>query len=598
MLYPEEIIEEVRLRNDIVEVVSAYVRLERKGRSYWGLCPFHSEKTPSFSVEPNKQFYYCFGCHRGGSVIQFIMNIENLGFVEALKFLADRAGIALPESEDPQERAKAEQRKKILEINRQAARFYFRTLAGKRGLEAQNYLKKRGLQANTIKKFGLGYAPAEWDELSRELLGSRFPEDLLIKSGLSIRAKSGELVDRFRDRIMFPIFDIRGNIIGFGGRVLDGSTPKYMNSPDTPVYNKSRELYGLNYARMSSSKKLLIVEGYMDVISLHQAGIDFAVASLGTALTKMQAWILKKYAEEVIIAYDSDSAGQAATMRGLEILEETGCNVRVLILPEGKDPDEYVRNHGPEKFKNLIDRAISLLDYKIRVQRNMHNLDTLEDKLKLLNGIADTLAEHDNPIGRELYARNYAKEYGISFEALQEEINKRVNRKNRSRNYSTSVRDGRDISSAVQNNEGFDARYSELEYMLLVLLCHENRFFKLVSESYDLESYKDRQAKEIARKLYRKLEENKSCVLAELLSELDPGSASYLVRLSETKGEVSEPEKAIRQILNKLEILKLEDLQKQTIDRIKNEQNGKIRQQLGLEFSIRAEKIAELKKKV
>lgn len=598
MLYPEEIIEEVRLRNDIVEVVSAYVRLERKGRSYWGLCPFHSEKTPSFSVEPNKQFYYCFGCHRGGSVIQFIMNIENLGFVEALKFLADRAGIALPESEDPQERAKAEQRKKILEINRQAARFYFRTLAGKRGLEAQNYLKKRGLQANTIKKFGLGYAPAEWDELSRELLGSRFPEDLLIKSGLSIRAKSGELVDRFRDRIMFPIFDIRGNIIGFGGRVLDGSTPKYMNSPDTPVYNKSRELYGLNYARMSSSKKLLIVEGYMDVISLHQAGIDFAVASLGTALTKMQAWILKKYAEEVIIAYDSDSAGQAATMRGLEILEETGCNVRVLILPEGKDPDEYVRNHGPEKFKNLIDRAISLLDYKIRVQRNMHNLDTLEDKLKLLNGIADTLAEHDNPIERELYARNYAKEYGISFEALQEEINKRVNRKNRSRNYSTSVRDGRDISSAVQNNEGFDARYSELEYMLLVLLCHENRFFKLVSESYDLESYKDRQAKEIARKLYRKLEENKSCVLAELLSELDPGSASYLVRLSETKGEVSEPEKAIRQILNKLEILKLEDLQKQTIDRIKNEQNGKIRQQLGLEFSIRAEKIAELKKKV
>lgn len=598
MLYPEEIIEEVRLRNDIVEVVSAYVRLERKGRSYWGLCPFHSEKTPSFSVEPNKQFYYCFGCHRGGSVIQFIMNIENLGFVEALKFLADRAGIALPESEDPQERAKAEQRKKILEINRQAARFYFRTLAGKRGLEAQNYLKKRGLQANTIKKFGLGYAPAEWDELSRELLGSRFPEDLLIKSGLSIRAKSGELVDRFRDRIMFPIFDIRGNIIGFGGRVLDGSTPKYMNSPDTPVYNKSRELYGLNYARMSSSKKLLIVEGYMDVISLHQAGIDFAVASLGTALTKMQAWILKKYAEEVIIAYDSDSAGQAATMRGLEILEETGCNVRVLILPEGKDPDEYVRNHGPEKFKNLIDRAISLLDYKIRVQRNMHNLDTLEDKLKLLNGIADTLAEHDNPIERELYARNYAKEYGISFEALQEEINKRVNRKNRSRNYSTSVRDGRDISPAVQNNEGFDARYSELEYMLLVLLCHENRFFKLVSESYDLESYKDRQAKEIARKLYRKLEENKSCVLAELLSELDPGSASYLVRLSETKGEVSEPEKAIRQILNKLEILKLEDLQKQTIDRIKNEQNGKIRQQLGLEFSIRAEKIAELKKKV
>lgn len=598
MLYPEQIIEEVRLRNDIVEVVSGYVKLEKKGRSYWGLCPFHNEKTPSFSVEPNKQFFYCFGCNKGGSVIHFIMNIENLEFVEALKFLADRAGIALPETEDPQEREKAEQRKVILEINRQAARFYFRSLAGKDGLKAQNYLKKRGLLAKTIKQFGLGYAPAEWDGLTRELLKQHFPADLLIKSGLSIRAKSGELVDRFRDRIMFPIFDIRGNIVGFGGRVLDGSMPKYMNSPDTPVYNKSRELYGLNYARMSPSKRLLIVEGYMDVISLHQAGIDFAVASLGTALTRMQAWILKKYSEEVIIAYDSDSAGQAATMRGLDILEETGCNVKVLILPEGKDPDEYIRIHGPDKFKNLIDRAISLLDYKIRVQRNMHNLDTLEDKLKLLNGIADTLAEHDNPIERELYAKNYAQEYGISYESLLEEINRRASRKSRSGDYSRSVRDGRDKLPAIQNREGFDARYSELEHMLLVLLCHENRFFNLISQNYDLESFRDRQAGEIAGKLYRKLEENKSCVLAELLNDLDPGSAGYLVRLSETKGEVKEPEKAIRQILYKLEILKLEDLQKQTIERIKNEQDGEIRQQLGLEFSIRAEKIAELKKKL
>lgn len=598
MLYPEQIIEEVRLRNDIVEVVSGYVKLERKGRSYWGLCPFHNEKTPSFSVEPNKQFFYCFGCNKGGSVIHFIMNIENLEFVEALKFLADRAGIALPESDDPYEREKAEQRKIILEINRQAARFYFKTLAGKDGLKAQDYLRKRGLLAKTVKQFGLGYAPAGWDVLTRELQKQHFPEDLLIKSGLSIRAKSGELIDRFRDRIMFPIFDIRGNIIGFGGRVLDGSMPKYMNSPDTPVYNKSRELYGLNYARMSASKRLLIVEGYMDVISLHQSGIDFAVASLGTALTRMQAWILKKYADEIIIAYDSDSAGQAATMRGLDILDEIGCNVKVLILPEGKDPDEYIRIHGPEKFKNLIDRAISLLDYKIRVKKNMHNLDTLEDKLKLLNGIADTLAEHDNPIERELYAKNYAQEYGISYESLLEEINKRASRKSRSGDFTASVRDGRGQLAAVQKKEGSDPRYSELEHMLLVMLCHENRFFKLISQNYDLESYRDRQAGEIARKLYRKLEENKSCVLAELLNDLDPGSASYLVRLSETKGEINEPEKAIRQILHRLEILKLEDLQKQTIERIKNEQDGEIRQQLGLEFSIRAEKIAELKKKI
>ena len=269
------------------------------------------------------------------------MNIENLEFVDALKLLADRAGIALPESEDPKERERARRRKKIIELNRLAARFFFSSLAGDNGLEARNYLYRRRLSDKTIRKFGLGYSPAGWDELTRMLLENKYPESLLLESGLSVRSKSGELIDRFRGRIMFPIFNIRGNIIGFGGRVLDGSMPKYMNSPDTPVYNKSRELYGLNYARTSSSKRLLIVEGYMDVISLHQAGIDFAVASLGTALTKMQGWILKKYSEEVIIAYDSDAAGRAATLRGLEILEEAGCNVRVLIMPEGKDPDEY-----------------------------------------------------------------------------------------------------------------------------------------------------------------------------------------------------------------------------------------------------------------
>ena len=391
MIYPEELIEEIRLRNDIVDVVSSYVKLERKGRRYFGLCPFHNEKTPSFSVEPAKQFFYCFGCNKGGTVIQFIMNIEHLDFVEAVKHLAERAGIALPEPEDAGEKEKTYRRKEILNLNKEAARFYFSVLAGKSGIAAQSYLKKRGLTEKTICQFGLGLAPASWNELSELLLSKGASQELLISSGLSLKSKNGELYDRFRDRIMFPIFDIRGNIIGFGGRVADKTQPKYMNSPDTPVYNKSRELYGLNYARQSKSKKLLIVEGYMDVISLHQAGIDYAVASLGTALTQAQAWILKKYAEEVIIAYDADSAGQAATLRGLEILERAGCSGKVLLIPDGKDPDEYVRNNGPEKFKNLIGGAISLLDYKIRVQKNMHNLDTVDDTLKLLNSMQKTM---------------------------------------------------------------------------------------------------------------------------------------------------------------------------------------------------------------
>lgn len=588
MLYPEEIIEEVRLRNDIVDVISGYIKLERKGKSYFGLCPFHNEKTPSFCVEPTKQFFYCFGCNKGGSVIQFIMNIEHLEFVDALKFLADRAGIALPEPDDSGEREKAKKRKDILEINREAARFFYSHLAGSEGLKAQAYLKSRGLTEGTIRQFGLGLSPGGWSDLSDYLLAKGASNDLLIASGLSIKSKNGTLVDRFRDRIMFPIFDIRGNVIGFGGRVIDGSGPKYMNSPDTPVYDKSRELYGLNFARRSKSKRLLLLEGYMDVISLHQAGIDYAVASLGTALTQMQAWILKKYAEEIIIAYDADSAGQKATLRGLDILEKAGCNVKVLIIPKGKDPDEFVRNYGPEKFKNLIEGAISLLDYKIRVRKNMHNLDTVEDKLKLLNGIADILAAHDNQIERELYAKDYAAQYGISLEALQSEIKKRM----RGRQLPEQKR----IDTSAVNLPRIDNRYGESEYMLVVMLCMENRLYPMVLSRYGLDSFKDEGARETAKRLYEKLEHDKSCVIGELLSGLEPSLASYLVHLAETKCNVEDVEKAVLHLLNRLEILKLEDLQKETIERIKNETDGIKRQELGLEFSRRAARIAQLKK--
>lgn len=595
MFYPDELIEEVRLRNDIVEVASQYVKLERKGRRYFGLCPFHNEKSPSFSVEPAKQFFYCFGCNKGGSVIQFIMNIEHLDFLEALKYLADRAGITLPEPDDQGEKEKAKKRKELLELNKDAARFFFSHLASKEGKEAQGYLKRRGLIEKTIRQFGLGLSPSGWSELSNHFLARGVSRELLLTSGLSVKSKNGDLIDRFHGRIMFPIFDIRGNIIGFGGRVMDQSQPKYMNSPDSPVYNKSRELYGLNYARQSSSKRLLVVEGYMDVISLHQAGIDYAVASLGTALTQMQAWILKKYADEVIISYDADAAGQAATLRGLEILEEAGCRVRVLMIPEGKDPDEYIRNNGPEKFKNLVDRAISLLDYKIRVQEGMNNLDTVEDKLKLLNSVADILANHDNSIERELYAKQYAEQYGISLDSLQSEVTKRMKQKhaNQKKAYKSPERRGEQASFSLPRVE---QRYGELEYMLLVMLCLEDRLYPRVLKAYDLDQFADPGAKKVAEKLYGKLEQNKSCLLAELLSELDPGTASYLVHIAETRCELEDVEKAMTQLLNKLELLKLEEIQKQTIERIKNEQDGVKRQELGLEFSRRAERIAELRK--
>jgi DNA primase len=596
MIYPEELIEEIRLRNDIVDVVSSYVKLERKGRRYFGLCPFHNEKSPSFSVEPAKQFFYCFGCNKGGTVIQFIMNIEHLDFLEALKYLADRAGISLPEPEDSEEKEKARARKDVMNLNKEAARFYYSVLAGSSGVGAQGYLKRRGLTEKTIRQFGLGLSPTGWSELSEMLLAKGASKELLLLSGLSLKSKNGELIDRFRSRVMFPIFDIRGNIIGFGGRVMDNSQPKYMNSPDTPVYNKSRELYGLNYARQSKSRKLLMVEGYMDVISLHQAGIDFAVASLGTALTQMQAWILKRYADEVIIAYDSDSAGQAATLRGLEILEKAGCQVRVLLIPEGKDPDEYVRNNGPEKFKNLIGGAISLIDYKISVQKNMHNLDTIDDKLKLLNGIADILAAHENSIERELYTKSYAGRYGISIDSLQNEVLKRMKKKKSADMKEIAFSTGGDDEPGKMKLIRVDDRFGESEYMLLVMLCNENRLYKMVSAAYDIDAYRDSGAKTVAEKLYKKLECNKSCTLAELLDELEPAVSSYIIRLAETKCELEDAEKAAKDLLSRLEILKLEEKQKETIERIKNEQDGIKRQEMGLEFSKRAERIAMLKK--
>lgn len=595
MYYPEEAIEEVRIQNDIVEVASNYLKLDRKGRRYFALCPFHGEKTPSFSIEPSKQFFYCFGCNKGGSVIHFIMNIENLEFLDALRFLADRAGITLPEPDDNEEKEKARMRKEILEINREAARFFFSNLAGSKGMEAQRYLKDRKLTEKGIRQFGIGLAHEGRSELTEYLLHKGVRKELLLNSGLSLESKNGGLIDRFRKRIMFPIFDIRGNTIGFGGRAVDNnSQPKYMNSPETLVFNKSRELYGLNYARLSKSKKLLIVEGYMDVIALHQGGIDYAVASLGTALTQSQAWLLKKYAEEVVIGYDSDSAGQAATLRGLDILEKSGCNVRVLILPDGKDPDDYIKNNGSEKFKNLVDRAISLLDYRISLQEKKHNLNIIEDKLKLLNNIAEILAAQENSIERELYARNYAEQYGISLESLNNEVRK-IRKKQVSQSGEYTLNRKR-MQEALPKETRTDPRYGELEYILLIMLCNENRLYNMISKEYDLDDYMDSGAALVAKKIYDRLEQNKSCVLAELLNDIDSQQAAYMVRIAETKCELDDCEKATKQVISKLMLYKLEEEQQETIERIKNERDGAKRQELALEFSKRAEKISELKR--
>lgn len=438
--YSDEIIEEVKSANDIVDVVSNYVSLQRKGGYYFGLCPFHREKSPSFTVTAEKQIYHCFGCGVGGNVINFIMKAENISYREAIEMLAERAKIALPSSniEDlgisQDELLKREQSKKnMYEINKIAGRFFFNNIY--KSKTAQDYIKKRSININTVKKFGLGFALAD-NGLCNLLQSQGFKEEDMIATGLVGKSiNNGKLYDKFRDRFMFPIFDIRGRVVAFGGRSLESNEvmkekkiPKYINSPENLIYTKGRHLYAMNLARKSNEKikKILVVEGYMDVISPHQAGVTNVVASLGTALTEQQGRLLRQYADEIILSYDSDAAGQMAIDRGLEVLRSLGVQAKVLQMSGAKDPDEYVLKYGPERFQKLIDESISYAEYKIRRIENDYDLSDTSDKIKFLTQMAEILSKIENNIERDIYVDKFSKELGVGKEAILAEIEKKT----------------------------------------------------------------------------------------------------------------------------------------------------------------------------
>lgn len=420
--YSGDIIEEVINSNDIVDVVSQYVTLKRSGRNFLGLCPFHKEKTPSFSVSTDKQIFHCFGCGVGGNVIHFISKIENVNFRESMEILADKAGITLPTIDTGEDSKKQELKQKVYEINELVANLYHETLYGPNAKIAQEYVKKRKLDNRTLKNFKIGYAPNQ-NVLYKFLTEKGFKEEEILASTL-VKKYNNTFVDSFRNRLMFPISDVRNRVIAFGGRVLDNSLPKYINSPDTVVYNKGRNLYGLNVAKNAKLDKIIIVEGYMDCISLHQRGIPNVVASLGTALTENQGRLLRKYSEKIIISYDSDGAGQAATLRGLEILKNIGCDVRILQMEGAKDPDEYVIKYGNGRFNLLVENAISLVEFKVKVLKNSLNLEHVNDKIKFLKETAKILQKIDSKIEQEIYLDKVSKEYNISKEAIYAEINK------------------------------------------------------------------------------------------------------------------------------------------------------------------------------
>lgn len=553
--YPEEIIEEVRINNDIVEVVSEYVRLERKGKDFFGLCPFHKEKTPSFSVAPSKQIFYCFGCGKGGNVIQYVMNIENLDYREAIRFLADRARIDLPEGGSREDTEKAKLRKEIIKINTEAARFFYNCLNSKDCEKARNFLRHRGLNESTVRSFGIGYSLEAWDNLYIHLLDRGFDRKIVEISGLAIKNKKGEFYDRFRGRIIFPIFDVRGNIIAFGGRVMDSSFPKYMNSPETLVYNKGKHLYALNFAKNFSEKRLIIVEGYMDVISLHQNGIINTVASLGTALTENQGRLLKKYAEEIVIAYDADTAGQKAAMRSLDLLNSIGCNVKVLVIPEGKDPDEFIKTNGAGEFNKLIDSALSLVEYKIKILKGQIDIRHTEGKIKFLNGIANILSKIDNNVEREMYIKKIAKDYEITQEALYSEVLRRIKPRvvytKRVVGYDKKKDEGpRGTNDSSEERLVYDERF------VLVLLCADNSLYKYVKGKLSIGSFTCDENREIAKNVFRRLESGKDIKPVELLNMVENDSAGVFSKIIKEESHCNDIKKAIMGKISSMEMIK------------------------------------------
>lgn len=503
--YSDELIEEIRTSNDIVDVISQYVILKRSGRNFFGLCPFHKEKSPSFSVSPDKQIFHCFGCGVGGNVIHFVSKIENLDFKDTIEMLANRANIELPTLNNFEDDKTAKLKSRIYQINEETAKFYHENLYKPTSKQAQEYIKKRRLDNKTLKSFLIGYS-GNFDELYRMLKSKGFSNEEILASSLVNKTDDGKFIDRFRKRLMIPIQDTRGRFIAFGGRVLDDSKPKYINSPENLVYSKGRQLFGLNVAKKGDTKKLIIVEGYMDAISLYQRGITNVVASLGTALTEQQGWLLRKNCEQVIIGYDADGAGQAATLRGLEILQNMGCDMRILQIYGAKDPDEFVNKYGPERFLKCVDNAISLVEFKVKILKQNLDIENTNDKIKFLNQIAKILSSVDNNIEKEIYIDKISLDYGISKEAIYAEVNKLMYSKNKEAKILERPIN-KPMAKIEEKNEKIDEATIKREKMLIyILVSYPDESFSKLKDIVSNNLIKVETHKHILKKLYEEYE--------------------------------------------------------------------------------------------
>lgn len=544
--YNDEILDEIRSRNDIVSTISQYMTLKRKGRNYFGLCPFHNEKSPSFSVSPDKQIFHCFGCGVGGDVINFVKKIENVGFLDSVRLLAEKSGIQLPNDISKAEEENIKLKNRVYKINELAAKFYHENLYKPTSKIAQDYIKKRKLNNATLKSFLMGYASNSSNELLRYLKEQGFTEEELLASCLIGKSDRG-YYDKFRNRLMIPIRDERGRFIAFGGRVLDDSKPKYINSPENIVYSKGRNLFGLNVAREGIHgplKRLLIVEGYMDAISLYQRGITNVVASLGTALTDSQGRLLRRNTEQVILGYDADGAGQQAIIRGMEILKSMDIDIRILQISGAKDPDEYVLKFGPEKMVKAMDEAISAIEFKIKVLRANLDLNNVNDKVKFLTEIAKILSNVDNNIEREVYIDRISKVYEISKNAIVSEVDKLLYRSlagvTKFEKSNIVLKDTQDskIDVATRKREGM---------VVYLLVDYTKAAFDKIKNVVDLDLIKSEKNKKIIGILYERIDLNN---LPENIISLfeDEDDINYVSGILSYDFEISDVNKAIEDI--------------------------------------------------
>lgn len=547
--YSDELIDEIRNRNDIVDIISQYVVLKRSGRNFFGLCPFHKEKSPSFSVSPDKQIFHCFGCGVGGNVFHFVSKIENISFREALEVLAERAGIQLPTLESDGDNKLLQLKSKVYEINKYAAEFYHENLYKPNAKKAQEYVKKRKMDNATLKNFIIGYSNNNYNELYNMLKEKGFTEEEILASSLVNKTQDGKFIDRFRGRLMFPIQDVRNRVIAFGGRVLDDSKPKYINSPENIVYSKGRHLFGLNVAKKyeNKMKKVIIVEGYMDAISLHQRGIHNVVASLGTAMTDSQGHLLRNNSEQVIIGYDSDGAGQAATMRGLEILQNMGCDIRILEIEGAKDPDEFVVKYGPERFLKQVDSAISLVEYKIKVLKNSLNIEQPNDKIKFLKEIAKILLKTSNDIEKEVYADKISKEYKVSKEAIYAEINKLEKNNKQDAKILERAKPKLEVKEDKVVNEQIDKREKLIIYLLI---NYPKESYQIIRKNIDVNDFKSIRNQNIVKKLYEELEKGNSNINNVLDWFEDEETINYISWILAYDFEITEIDKCISDLIN------------------------------------------------